>query len=311
MEPAELGAALRRAGLTPRALTAAWGTSIVAHLPRATSSRHLPIQPATAALELFVARRAVAQATAERGLGPGVLAAAAAAGLIDRFGDSVFGRVAVVPVGPSLACCTWRDWPDDSSYHLIGCLPPGRVARWLDVGTGCAIAPLARPERAAAIVAADLDPEAVAHAALGVALSGIGHVEARVGDLLAGAGGDFDLVTFNLPIPAEAGLTTDDERAFRHSPRGAAVLARFVREIPEHVAPGATIVLHLWLGAEHAAILDGVPGEVTTVSYAPEADFGVVRWRPDAPAGRGRGARALTATAPHLGWADLEAAAPA
>ena len=118
-------------------------------------------------------------------------------------------------------------------------------------------------------------------------------------------------MTFNLPIPAEAGLTTADERAFRHSPRGAAVLARFAREIPDQVAPGATIVLHLWLGPDHAAVLAGLPGEVTTVTYAPDADFGVVRWRPGAPAARRRGARAPTVAAPHLGWDDLDAAAPA
>ena len=188
MQPAELGAALRRAGLTPRGVAAAWGTALIAHLPRATRARVLPATPATAALELFVARRPVPTAIAERGLGPGVLAAAKAAGFVERLADDVVATVAVVPVGPALACCTSLDWPDDSSHHLIGCLPPGRVARWLDVGTGCAIAPLARPERAAAIVAADTDPSAIAHAAHGVALSDVRHVATRVGDLGAGAG---------------------------------------------------------------------------------------------------------------------------
>jgi hypothetical protein len=314
MTPADLGAALRRAGLTPRAVATAWGTSLAAQLPGAVRARRLPDTPATAAQNLFVARVPVAAATAARGLGAAALAAAAAQGLVESLGDQVLARVAVIPVGPSLACCTAADWPDDSSHHLIGCMPPGRAARWLDVGTGCAIAPLARPERAAAIVATDLDPAAIAHAALGVALSGVCHVETVVADLAAGAGTGFDLVTFNLPIPAEAGLTTEDEPRFRHSPRGAAVLARVAREIPDRLAPGATIVLHGWLGPDHAAIVDELAGEVTTVRYTPDDDadvFGVIRWRPDAPTARRRGARVPTAAAPHLSWDDLEAAPPA
>jgi hypothetical protein len=319
MTPAALGAALRRAGLTPRALEMAFGTSGIARLAPARSAaasrgaraaRGLPATPATAALRVFVAREPVATSDVDRALGAAVVDAALAHGLLARDGDRYRARHAVAPIGPSLLAIG-DAWPDDSSHHLIGCLPATRAGRWLDVGTGIAIAPLARPDRAASIVAADVDPDSLALARTAVALSDIRHVEVRAADLAGGTGDAFDLVTFNLPIPAEAGLTTDADGAFRRAPPGADLLARFVATIPAHLAPGASIVMHAWLGAPNAAIVDALPGEVTTVRYTPPGlpPFGVVRWRPGAPPARRVADRTLTPAAPHLAWSDLDDAA--
>lgn len=313
MTDAELGAALRRAGLVPRAVEAAFGAGAAAGVKRRW--RGLPETPATAAVRLFVGMEAVGVEDAERGLGVGVVAAAVECGLIllgdpDRGPEVVRACGPIVPIGPSLVAIG-AHWPDDSSHHLIGCVPPARVGRWLDVGTGVAIAPLARPDRAEVIVAADIDRDALAHARLGVALSGVRHVEVREADLVAGCGDGFDLITFNLPIPAEAGLTAAAEGGFRHAPPGADLLARFVGDAPAHLAPGGTIVMHAWLGPTVIAIVDGLPGEVATVTYTPPGApaFGVLRWRPEAPAAHRHGNRALTAAAPHLAWSDLDDAA--
>ena len=59
-------------------------------------------------------------------------------------GNEVHAEVAILPAGPSLVVCDRHDaaptsdrvcWPDDSSYHLAGSLPPGRHAAWFDLGT--------------------------------------------------------------------------------------------------------------------------------------------------------------------------------
>jgi hypothetical protein len=312
---AELGAALRRAGLVPRALASAWGTTALPALARPL--RPLPATPATAALRLLVAGTTVSRRDAEAALGAAVVAALDARELLVTV-DELHARLRVIPVGPSLLVCDHASWPDDSTYHLLGCLPPARVGAWLDVGTGCATLPLARPAAAERIVAAELDPGAREHARLGVALSGIQHVEVVASDLLAGVErAHFDLVTFNLPIPAEAALTRDGDTAFRHAPAGADLLARFVRDVPARLAPGATVLLHTWLGPAAAAVVDALPGEVVVARYTPDPApdksartgalaFGVVRWRPDAAPTRRAVRRLPTADAPHLAWQDLD-----
>jgi hypothetical protein len=302
----EIGDALRRAGLTPRALAAAWGTDRVAHL---MAPRELPSTPATAALRLFVARVAVPAADADRGLGPLLLA------LVDRRlvdvdadGAAVRARIAILPVGPSLVACDRDTWPDDSSHHLVGCLPPHRVERWLDVGTGVGFAPLSVPDRAVRIVGGDVDPNSIAGAKLGVALSGITHVEPRLADLLAGVGAGYDLITFNAPIPAEACATPIDAPPFRRAPPDAHLVPRFLAGAAALLVRGGTVVVHTWLGDAIHAALDALDGDVVVARYTPDGvtPFGVVRWRPDAAPGRRDRLRELSSTRPHLRWNDLD-----
>src|SRR6185295_1956661 len=130
-----------------------------------------------------------------------------ALGLIKLDGDTVRATRAVVPIatggssGGSLAICDRLDtpttttdavlWPDDSSLHLIGALPAGRVGRWIDAGTGSALAPLAAPGRASHVRATDVSARAIAAAALGTGLSGLS-LELAVADLLTDAGAGWD-----------------------------------------------------------------------------------------------------------------------
>jgi hypothetical protein len=91
-------------------------------------------------------------------------------------------------------------WPDDSSYHHALAIPPGRRTRWLDIATGAAFAPLMRPELAATIVGAELNPRAVELARLGVALSELApRVSIVESDLTARVPGTF---SFRLPWPS-------------------------------------------------------------------------------------------------------------
>jgi hypothetical protein len=101
-------------------------------------------------------------------------------------------RIAILPLEQTLLVCDRFDapssrelvlCPDDSSYHLASAIPPGRRERWIDLATGSAFAPLARPALASQIVGIDLNPRAVALTRIGAGLSGCAHVDARCGDI--------------------------------------------------------------------------------------------------------------------------------
>jgi hypothetical protein len=206
----DIGAALRRMGLTQNALLAWAGThrlSALARIVPALAAR--PITPASAVLALFVAGVDVPLARL-RGL---PIDALVAHGLVEvapvdaspvdapvdhareprpLARDHVRARVAIMPLEQTLAVCDRFDapssrelvlCPDDSSYHLASAIPPGRRERWIDLATGSAFAPLARPNLAAQIVGIDLNPRAVELARLGAALSGCAQVTARCADI--------------------------------------------------------------------------------------------------------------------------------
>lgn len=294
MSRAELGAALRQAGLTPRGLAAWTGTERLAAL-----RMRLPAAPTTragAALALCVAGEIVDGALLPS-LGE----------LVEPAGDGVRARNAILPLGPSLFVCDRRDaertatfacWPDDSSHHLATAIPPGRRARWIDLGCGSAFAQLARPELAVERVGVELNARAAELARLGGALSNVA-LEIHVGDVgSAAALAPAELVTCNAPIPERGELlwrSTDD-----------GFFARLFAVVPALVAPGGLAVLH----AVREAIPDELPGERAIVTYTPpgERGFCVMWWRPDAAPSRVvETYRALTPDRPHLDPADLEA----
>ena len=233
------------------------------------------------------------------------------ADLLERDGQMTRARVSVLPLGPSLLVCDRLDadsgtsvvcWPDDSSYHLARAIPPGRRARWLDIATGAAFAPLLRPELAEDILGAELNPRAALLARRGVALSGQrDRIKIEDADLTAGITGTFDLVTCNAPIPATVGplwRATADPTLF----------TRLFEQVPRVLAPGGLFVLHAAL--EHvAAIVDALPGDRVTVSYVPAGgpQFGILWWQPDLPTRHVVARRALTPDQPHLTYHDWHA----
>ena len=304
---AELGRQLRAAGLTPRALAAWAGTAHVPALPSCAGLSRRPSTAAAAALELFVAGRAVA-IPAQHGLAP-LVEPLRALGLVERGDDGVRATVTILPLGEALLVCDRADapndqarvcWPDDSSYHLATALPAGRQPRWLDLCSGSAFAPLARPGLAAQVTGIDLNPRAVQFAALGAGLSGRTDVEVVHGDLgdAPSAPGGYDLVTCNMPIP-DGGAGP----IWRHTSEEA--FARLWETCPRYVAPGGLVVMHAVLEALEAGLRDAA-GERVIVAYTPahEAGFGVAWWRPSAPAGFVLTRRSLTSARPHLDWTD-------
>lgn len=301
---AALGAELRAAGLVPRALAAWAGTERIAALPpRIAALAARPPGPAAAALALFVAGGELPRAAA-RAL---PIDALAAAGLVEQVGERVRARCAVLPLGPGLLVCDRADapaardqvcWPDDSSYHLARAIPAGRRARWIDLGCGSAFAAIARPGLASEILGEELSPRGVACARAGLALSGVGHADAVRADATRADPGAprAELVTCNAPIPG-------DPHPARWRSGDAGIVARLLAALPARLAPGGLAIVH----TAREAVPADLAGEVVFVAYAPEPPtFGVLWWRPDAPARRAEAARALTPDRPHLDSRDRE-----
>jgi hypothetical protein len=303
MSSRELGVALASAGLTERAVRGYFGVGSIAHVARVLARRIDPgPRPprAVVPLELFCAGRAIDTGAAHGALGLAFHALVEAELLVDE-GATVRAPVTLLPFGPSIAVFDRLDadrrdavpWPDDSSHHLIACLPAARAGTWLDVGSGPALAPLAAPGRARAILATDVVPRAIDLAQIGLALSGVTHVTPAVADLGAGAGGGWDLVTFNAPIPAP----------------GDPILARFWAEAPALVAAAGEVIVHSTVAEDPLPALADLDGEAVVIRYARAPGFAITWWRPAAPHARAVVDVELTLAAPHVTRAVLHEAA--
>lgn len=312
-----IGAGLRGAGLTTRALAAWAGTARIAALPARLEVLPAGATPAAALLGLFVAGIEVARDQL-RALSDETVGALLAHGLVDRDGARLRARVAIVPLGAGLLVCDRLDapierdlvcWPDDSSHHLAAAIPPGRRADWLDLGCGSAFAAIARPELAARIAGVDVNDRAVAYARLGATLSGISHIAVACGDV-GDAREPADLVTCNAPIPDPPGRSTALPAAqvpevWRRAEPG--LFERLWPALERAVRPAGMIVVH---AAREAIVpvLAGARGERVVVTYTPDDSraFAVAWWRPDGPDRWVAGRRALTPDRPHLDPGDRE-----
>jgi len=299
----DLGDRLRSHGLTARALEAWAGTASSALVsdylrgrPRATQT------PAAALFELLVRGTEIGP---DQLRAPALVDALIAHGVVERAGDELHARVAVLPLDRALVVCDRRDapverdlvcWPDGSSEHVARSIPPGRRDAWIDLCSGSGFAPLTRPGQARQIAAIDLNDRAVAYARLGAALSGVAHLAISQGDVAAPAE-PADLVTCNTPIPdpepdASAPLwcLTEPGLFDRLWP----ALARAVR-------PGGMIIVH---AVTEAIVprLSRAAGERVVVTYTPEGvrDFSVAWWRPDAASRLIHVRRALSAGRPSI-----------
>lgn len=306
--------------LAERAVLACLGASAPTAVPAAARARARPRPCPDAALPiwLLVAGAEVDAAAAARALGA-ALPPLTAAGLVVGDGKRLRATAAVVALGAGLVVVDRLDatgadvvpWPDDSSLHLVGCLPAGHLGAWLDVGTGAGVAPLAAGPRAARIRATDVSAPALARAAQGAALSGRGELELVRADLLDGAGlgpdpgARWDLITFNAPLPAAhaAGPTS----TWHREAPGAALVPRFWQAAAAHLAPGGEVLVHSAIDADPWAIHAGRGGAWTIARYTPPGvpGFAVTRWQPHGPARRELVDVALGRGRPYLRRADL------
>lgn len=132
----------------------------------------------------------------------------------------------------------------------------GRVApRVVDVGCGSGAIALAlaheRPD--AEVIGVDRSPAALAVSRANAAALGLGRVEWREGDLLAGIDGPFDLVASNPPyIPSGdiAGLMPDIVLFEPHSaldggPDGLDLVRRLIPEAADRLRPGGVLLVEI------------------------------------------------------------------
>jgi len=262
----------------------------------------LPVTRASALLALFVAGVEV----------DALLLPALDDDLVEHIGDRVRARVAILPIGEALIVCDRTDapetaelvcWPDDSSLHLVSSIPPGRRARWIDLGCGSAVAQLARPALADQRVASDLNERAIRYARLGARLSKI-ELETSVGDLAVD--GMADLITCNAPIPpvGRSVHVYDPDPVWRATDTG--FVERMLAAARAALSPGGLIVAHTALDA-----LPDLAGESVTIAYTPPdapRQFAITWWRPDGDARHIAARRLLDPARPHLDHLDREAA---
>src|SRR5690242_15940056 len=110
MELARIGAGLRGAGLTARALAAWAGTARIAALPARIEALGAPVTPAAAVLGLFVAGAEVARGQL-RGISDELVDGLVAHGLVEHGGPRLRAKLAIVPLGAGLLVCDRLDAP--------------------------------------------------------------------------------------------------------------------------------------------------------------------------------------------------------
>ena len=245
-------------------------------------------------------------AAAATALRPLPLADLVAAGFLTVDGERVRGCVRLRPVrlaGSDLIVASDRTAGGLSSEHVLGITGAGatladityrrRVARALDVGTGCGLQALGAAVHARDVVATDTNPRALAFTALNATLNDV-VVETRLGDLLAPVSGEFDLIVSNPPFV----ISPESRYAYRDSGEpGDALCERLVRELPTRLASDGTAHLRLNWGvrAGESACdrpLSWLDGSVDALLLhrepEPVAD-NASRWLRQAPEGRSPG----------------------
>jgi len=183
-----------------------------------------------------------------------------ALGLVDEAGR------ARLDVGPLTAidgsgAAEWWIVSDLDEHALGGALPPGHVlgvggasltlaglqpttpvSAVLDLGTGCGVQSLFAARRAQRVVATDLSSRALDLAAATFALSGIGTVELRHGDLYEPVAGErFDRIVSNPPFVITPRREAVPVYEYRDGGRvGDAIVEEVVRGAADHLVPGGS-----------------------------------------------------------------------
>lgn len=138
--------------------------------------------------------------------------------------------------------------PAEDTSLMINNLVVKRGAKVLDMGTGCGVLAVLAAEKAAKVVAADLNPHAVACARRNVELNRVQmKVEVRLGNLFETIDAEerFDLILFNAPyLPVEQGEGDSwVEKAWAGGPSGRMIIDLFIEQAPRYLEDGGRIFL--------------------------------------------------------------------
>jgi len=300
-----IATALADKGLTRERVLATYRFSHPAALSWATRRPPDPIPDSDALAILFTHPTGISIDRARAALGE-LAEPLLSSRLVVEHRRRAVSRLMVVPTGAGLVLADHSEQlpdavaiADDSSYHLLGCLPE-RVGRWLDVGTGNGFLPLARGREPAR--ATDVHARSIALAKLGAHLGGRTDHDFAVVDGCQDSG-TFDLITLNAPLPESLG---PQRTAYRREHGN--VLRDFWAQARARLAEGGEILVHTVLPADDAELEGPSGGHVVATRYTDDLQdlhFGVVRWRPHGDDHVDRRARALTRAQPHLCRADV------
>ncbi|MEV0586610.1 methyltransferase [Nonomuraea sp. NPDC050310] len=156
-----------------------------------------------------------------------------------------------------------------ASANLAQLVTRRPVERALDLGTGCGVQVLELGDRAAQVVATDLNPRAIELARMSWELSGISGVDARVGSMFEPVQDElFDLVVANPPFVLSPG------KRFTYRESGGDGFCReLVRQAPDHLNPGGQAhFLANWLHVEGEDWQERVGNWITCDGWVVERD---------------------------------------
>jgi release factor glutamine methyltransferase len=133
--------------------------------------------------------------------------------------------------------------PREDTYLLIECIEPKAGQRILEMGCGSGIISLHCVKLGAIVVAADINPKAVACTLANLQRNRL-QAEVRHSDLFLNVEGSFDLILFNPPylVGAEEGYL---ERSWAGGKDGVQILERFLQEAPQHLQTDGRIIVLL------------------------------------------------------------------
>lgn len=164
-----------------------------------------------------------------------------------------------------------------ATRSLIEAIPQHRVARALEIGTGCGVVALTVAQHADQVVATDVSERAIMFARANALLNGIDNVEVRHGDLFDPVAGEtFDLVVTNPPFVISP-QQDDAARQFVYrssNEPGDRLLRRLLAEVPAVLNDGACLVTL----ANWEFVWGGADGEQALTSLVPAAGNTCSAW---------------------------------
>jgi SAM-dependent methyltransferase len=259
--------ALRDGDYTERAIEAVLGEA--PHAPGwpdlAAQQRRLPAsRRLSTLLALFFLGQPVRIPEARRALAPAALPRLAALGLVSLGGDRVRGLVRLVPYeGLIIAGDRLPANPGCPPARFVSALTgPARLlaaltvrrqtASTLDLGTGSGVQALLAARHSRRVIATDVNPRALAYAALNARLNALPHVECRAGSLFEPVASErFDLIVANPPYV----ISPESAFLFRDSGQPGDVFCRaLIGAAPTFLREGGwAVVLVNWVADREGA----------------------------------------------------------
>lgn len=254
-EPGKIDAfreVLARAGFSDSGLVEAIGADEI----RLASGSDVPLvlrrtdrgRPVDAIIRLFLVGTPVDPEAVRKAVAPLTVEELTHAGLIERAGGAITGRVELLPFrGMILAHDLHRliqsglasDYVmgiGSSSLTLANQTIRRRSSLTLDLGTGCGLLAFLAAPHSDRVLAVDCNPRAVRLAAFNARLNGLTNVECREGDLFGPVEGDrFDLVFSNPPFV----ISPERRYLYRDSGmHGDEISQKIVRQVPRFLCEG-------------------------------------------------------------------------